>query len=280
MSKNILTVDVEDWFQVENLKSVIQGNWDQCELRVVNNTHRLLDLFEKHDTKATFFVLGWIAERFPSLVSEIAEKGHEIASHGFMHQLINEIDPEVFREDIRKSKKLLEELTKMPVIGYRAPSFSITNTATDILKEEGFLYDSSFYDFKTNHRYGVLDMENVHKAEGSNIYKLNNGIFEVPLSTVRYFGKTLPISGGGYFRLIPFFKYKELYQLSIEQNGNAIFYIHPWEIDKNQPRVNGLKASHRFRHYYNLGNTYQKLDRLFDCFEFCSIREHLKQNIQ
>jgi polysaccharide deacetylase family protein (PEP-CTERM system associated) len=279
MNKNIMTVDVEDWFQVENLKTVIQNNWDHYELRVVNNTHRLLDLFGKHDTKATFFVLGWIAERCPALVKDIAAKGHEIASHGYMHQLVYEIDPKTFRQDIQKSKQLLEKITNTEVIGYRAPSFSITGLATDILKEEGFVYDSSFFDFKKNSRYGTLDMTSACRADGTNIYQLHNGIFEAPLSTVQYLGRTVPISGGGYFRLIPFSKYKALFQSSIKQNGTGIFYLHPWEIDNKQPRVRGLKASYRFRHYYNLSNTYNKLDRLLGDFEFTSVIDQLKLKI-
>jgi polysaccharide deacetylase family protein (PEP-CTERM system associated) len=275
MKNAIMTIDVEDWFQVENLKSVINGQWDDKELRVEKSIYRLLEIFDRHGIKATFFVLGWIAERCPSIVKEIAAQDHEIASHGYMHQLIYQQNPNSFRSDLLRSKIILEDIIQKQVIGYRAPSFSITNWAIDILKNEGFIYDSSYYDFGRHDRYGKLDISNSEKIKGANIYVLSNGVFEIPMSTLNILNKKIPISGGGYFRIIPYFKFIELFKKSISQNGTSIFYLHPWEIDENQPRVKGLKANYSFRHYCNISKTFSKLERLLKSINFYSIEEIL-----
>ena len=266
MSKVFLTIDVEDWFQVENLKDVIKGQWLDKEIRVEENVHQLLMLLEKHSTKATFFVLGWIAERYPTLIKKIAAYGHEIASHGYNHELVYNQTQEAFRNDIRKSKKLLESITRRDIIGYRAPSFSITDWATDVLKEEGFLYDSSYFAFGGN-RYGKLDFSNATKDAFGAIYTLPNGLREFPATTISLFGKVLPWSGGGYFRLLPYPVFRCGYKKAIEQNGTGMFYVHPWEVDVQQPRVRGLKSSYAFRHYFGLSKTYCRLGKFINEFE-------------
>jgi polysaccharide deacetylase family protein (PEP-CTERM system associated) len=267
--KCFFTIDVEDWFQVENLKDVIQGQWDDKEFRAEANTYRLLDLLEKHDTKATFFVLGWIAEKCPQLIRDIASQGHEVASHGYGHELVYTQSPEEFQADIRKSKALLEELAGKEIIGYRAPSFSITDWATDVLVEEGFKYDSSYFEFGGN-RYGKLDLSQAEKDPEADIYKLPNGLYEFPATTLKLFGKVLPWSGGGYFRLLPYLVFRWGYQKAIKQNGSGMFYIHPWEIDAEQPRVKGLNK-YVFRHYVGLKNNLTHIYKLIEEIQFGKI---------
>lgn len=271
-SKNMLSIDVEDWFQVENLKSVIQGQWDDKELRVEANTEKILSILAENNTKATFFVLGWIAERVPGLVRKIAAQGHEVAAHGYGHQLIYDIGTEKFRDDLRRCKAMLEDITGTPVVGYRAPSFSITDEALDVLADEEFLYDSSYFDFAAHGRYGKLSTP-MSEMPGSCVKYCENGLHEIPMATVQIAGKRLPISGGGYFRLLPYAVYKALYAKAVEQQGNAVFYLHPWECDPNQPRMDGISAGHRFRHYINLSRTEHRLRRLVNDFEFSSIKD-------
>lgn len=261
MMEFILTIDVEDWFQVENLKEIVQGRWEDKESRVGINTHRILDLLDTKNSVATFFVLGWVAEKFPDMVKEIAARGHEVASHGYGHELVYKMDQDDFREDVKRSKVLLEDMTGKTVVGYRAPSFSITDWATDILCEEGFIYDSSYFDFKMN-RYGTLDLLQATKQEGKNIYQLKNGLYEIPATVLNMMGKNLPWSGGGYFRFIPLQIFVAGFQKAMRQKGISMFYMHPWEIDAGQPRVKGLKKNHAFRHYFGLHNTIKKMDEL------------------
>lgn len=271
---NMLTIDVEDWFQVENLKSSIQNHWDDKELRVEANTDKLLDMLDRHGVKATFFVLGWIAERVPGLVKRISAEGHEIASHGCSHELIYDTDPQEFRDDLRRSKIMLEDLTGKAVIGYRAPSFSITDDALCALSELGFVYDSSYFEVAKHDRYGKLSTPSKKSAEDClSVY--GNRLFEIPMATVSVAGKHLPISGGGYFRLLPFAVYRKLFARAETELGNCVFYIHPWECDPGQPRVRDIKASYRFRHYVNLNRTEKKLDKLLDCFNFTSVSRYL-----
>ncbi len=276
---NMMSIDVEDWFQVENLKSVIQRRWDDKELRVEANTERILAVLEEADTKATFFTLGWIAERAPALVRKIAQMGHEVACHGYGHELIYDIGVDAFREDIRRSRAILEDITGQPVVGYRAPSFSITDQALEVLAEEGFLYDSSYFDFGAHERYGKLNTPR-QKTEGSCLERYDCGLWEIPMATVRMMGKQLPISGGGYFRLLPYSVYKMLYAKAAEQLGNVVFYLHPWECDPGQPRVKGISAGHSFRHYINLSRTEGRLRRLVSDFEFTSIKDYIEKNAE
>ena len=259
---NALTIDVEDYFQVNAFEPyVAKESWDSYPLRVEDNVARLLDLLDEYQVKATFFVLGWVAERLPAVVKRIQERGHEVASHGYGHQLIYRIGPELFREDIRRAKQILEGITGVAVKGYRAPTYSITAKslwAFDILVEEGFFYDSSVFPVYHD-TYGIPDAPRfpytVTRAGGS--------IEEFPLSTlpIRFAGRDfqLPIAGGGYLRLLPV----QLIKWGIDRINRceqkpAVLYLHPWEIDPDQPRISaGWKS--RFRHYNNLARTEGKL---------------------
>lgn len=269
------TVDVEDYFQVDAFSDVIpRSAWGGFESRVVANTSRLLDLLDEHEVRGTFFVLGWIAERHAELVRAIAARGHEIASHGMSHQQVFTQSPAQFRHETRHSKQLLEDLIQAPVIGYRAATYSITREslwALDILQEEGFLYDSSIFPVRHD-RYGIPDARTVPHALQT---PLGKSIIEYPLTAVRVLGVNVPISGGGYFRLLP-------YALTrwglrrVEAKGRPIvFYLHPWEIDPAQPRVEGARWRSRFRHYLNLDRTLPRLDRLLQDFRFDTMRDCL-----
>jgi len=244
-----MTVDVEDFYQVGAFENDIKiDDWDNHEFRVGNNTRRILEIFEKNDVKATFFVLGWVAERDPELVKLIVEKGHELACHGYNHQKIFNQTPEEFFEDIKRSKLLLEEISGVKVNGYRAPSFSIDKRnewAFDLIKEAGFLYSSSTYSVKHDH-YGTPDWP-------SEPYQLKNGLWEYPQSTVDIMGRKIPVGGGGYFRLFPLFLSDFLMNKFESQNRYPyIFYFHPWEIDPEQPKIKTASFKSRFRHYVNL----------------------------
>jgi polysaccharide deacetylase family protein (PEP-CTERM system associated) len=272
----LLTFDVEDWFQVENLKSNINRNeWEEKKLRVKDNTQQILKILDHHNTKATFFILGWIAERVPELVKEIYKKGHEIASHGYEHQLVYNLSPEEFRKDLLKSKDILESIINDRVYGYRAPSFSITNWALDILKEEKFIYDSSFFPANSHDRYSKLDL-NIKKHGFIKI--LDNGLKEINISTLSLFNKELPWGGGGYFRLLPYWLFKLGYKKLYKEKKGAIFYFHPWELDAEQPRINDIKASYKFRHYYGLNKSEEKLKNLVRDFKFMPIINYLDFN--
>jgi polysaccharide deacetylase family protein (PEP-CTERM system associated) len=267
MIRNALTVDVEDYFHVSAFADTIsRSEWDARPLRVENNTRRLLDLFGRTDVKATFFVLGWVAERLPSLVGDIAAHGHEVACHGYSHQLVYNQTPQVFRDETHRARDLLEDIVQHPVRGYRAASYSITaqsRWALDILAEAGFTYDSSI--FPVHHdRYGIpgtpqhpytLDTPAGHK------------LVEFPLSTVNLLGMRLPIAGGGYFRLYPY-AFSRFGLGQINRGGRPfIFYLHPWEVDPQQPRVRAGRLS-RFRHYNNLHRCEARLQRLLADFSF------------
>ena len=273
---NALTVDVEDYFHVSAFaKNINQSDWDTYPSRVENNTGRLLDLFSRHQIYATFFILGWVAERYPKLVKDIAEAGHEVACHGYSHQLIYNQTTETFREETRRSKSLLEDIIQKSVLGYRAASYSITNLskwALDILVEEGFTYDSSIFPIHHD-RYGIPNaIENPHNLKTPT----GNTIVEFPLSTTKLFGYKLPIAGGGYFRLYPYLFTKIGLSKLNDDNRPFIFYLHPWEIDPNQPRVKTNLLSH-FRHYNNLDKCESRLELLLKDFKFCTVLEVLKR---
>ncbi len=273
MKKTILlTFDVEDWFQVENFKEYIPfSTWDARELRVEKNTIELLDLLESISSsiKATFFILGWVAERCPDLVREIQKRGHEVASHGFDHHLCYNQTPAALREDLVKSKELLEKITGVEVAGYRAPSFSVTDDVLQVIKDVGYLYDSSYNSFDGHGRYGKLTLPQGQKANKA-IYKISESFYEIPVSNLVIAGKTIPWGGGGYFRLTPASLFLVGVNNILKQNNNYTFYMHPWEIDSDQPRVKGASTLFRFRHYVNLSRAQKKLKKLIMAYPKCS----------
>jgi polysaccharide deacetylase family protein (PEP-CTERM system associated) len=244
-----MSIDVEDWFQVENLKPVIpRGGWDARETRVERNTMRMLELLAEQGARATFFVLGWVAERYPQLIRRIAEAGHEIASHGYGHDLLYNLSPAEFQADVTRCKQILEGLTGRPVRGYRAPSFSITDWAIPILQELGFEYDSSLFPTVAHDRYGRLSGVDA----GQPLVELRPGFYEVGISCLRLGKRGLPWGGGGYFRIMPYSPWRAGVRRILRSGTPYMFYIHPWEIDPGQPRMGGLGRISRFRHYANL----------------------------
>lgn len=271
---NILTIDVEDYFQVENFTKVIKtSDWGKYESRVAQNTEKILRILEDTNIKTTFFVLGWVAERFPRLIEKIHKAGHEVASHGYDHRLVYKQKPDEFRRDLRKAKDILEDIVQRPVVGYRAPSYSITKKsmwALDILMEEGFRYDSSL--FPIHHDKGGMPDS---KRYPFRIYNHKKYLWEFPLSTVRIRNRNIPFSGGGYFRLLPY----SFIKWSIESINNegrpAVMYLHPWEFDPSQPKIKADYLS-MFRHYVNMSKTEGKLKELLGDFEFKSIADYLE----
>jgi polysaccharide deacetylase family protein (PEP-CTERM system associated) len=269
---NALTIDVEDYYHVSGFESVIRfEDWDRYESRVERNTHRMLDLLDAYSTKATFFVLGWVAERHPNLVRTIQERGHEVASHSYAHRLVYQMTPEEFRHDVRKAKTLVEDITGRPVTGFRAASFSITKRSLwglETLVEEGFQYDSSIFPILRD-RYGIPGYPRFpHRVELNGAYLL-----EYPPSTVTVGGARLPIAGGGYLRLFPYALIRwGIRQINEREKQPAIVYVHPWEIDPEQPRIRGSYLS-RLRQYINLGKTEGVFTRLLEDFRFAPIRE-------
>jgi polysaccharide deacetylase family protein (PEP-CTERM system associated) len=260
---NAMTIDVEDYFQVEAFASTIdRKDWERLPARVARNTERLLDILAEAETEATFFVLGWIARRHPALVKRIAAAGHELASHGSDHVRVNSQSHEVFRADVRQSKHILEDLGGVPVLGYRAPTFSIgrdSSWAHGILREEGFQYSSSVYPIRHD-LYGTAGAPRT-------VFAPLPGLIEVPLTAVRVLGIDVPASGGGFFRLFPYSLTRRLLAHANRANCSpAVFYIHPWEIDPGQPRQRQAPLLSRFRHYLNLGRTEARLRRLLRDF--------------
>ncbi len=272
---NVMSVDVEDYFQVEAFSSVIApSTWDGYPARVEHNTRKVLELLARREVRATFFVLGWVAKRWPGLVQEIAAAGHEIASHGMSHQLIYRQSVDVFRQETRDSKKLLEDIVQCPVIGYRAATYSITERslwALDILAEEGFQYDSSIFPMRHD-RYGIPDANPLpHRLTTPGGLSL----VEFPISVLRYGPMKIPVAGGGYFRLFPY-GFSRWALDRINKNGqDFVFYIHPWEVDPAQPRVGEAGILSKFRHYLNLDRCTGRLERLLDDFEFTTMRSSL-----
>lgn len=273
---NAMTVDVEDYFHVSAFASMVsRSSWALMESRVCANTNRLLDLFAQADIRATFFVLGWVAERFPDIVRRIHDAGHELASHSYDHGLVFDKTPEEFRQDLRRARDVIEQAAGVPVRGYRAPSFSITAKslwALGVLAEEGYAFDSSIYPI--NHdRYGIPDWSR-------NVEQLDLGagrLWELPGSTVRRLGLNLPIGGGGYFRLLPYgWTHWGIGALNQSERRPAIFYIHPWEIDPDQPRIQ-CGAGTRVRHYRNLEKTEKRLSRLVKDFRFGTVSDVLAE---
>jgi len=329
----LLTIDVEDWFQVENFKPWIPFyTWDQRELRVERNVHRLLDLFDsielntqgnelnqlnqpsniseaylfdscevagkpgslevsdpqpipinkqrtapnKQQTtdhiqtkkiKATFFVLGWLVDRFPNIVREIQSRGHEIASHGCCHELPEFLSADELKQDLTDSKKLLEDITGAPISGYRAPSFAINDDILKIIEDAGYLYDSSYNSFGLHGRYGRISLNGTCKKGVA--HKISDNFFELPISNLMINGWVLPWGGGGYFRLAPYQLFRYGVEVILKKNDAYIFYMHPWELDPNQPSVKNASMNYKFRHYTNLNKTKSRLKRLIENFDQC-----------
>ncbi len=268
---NAMTVDVEDYFQVAAFESVIsRSTWDKIPCRVERNVDTILALFEERGITATFFTLGWIAERYPMMVKRIAAAGHEVASHGYGHERIVKQSPCVFRNDVRKSKRILEDLVGKRIRGYRAPSYSIatkTLWAHDVLSDEGYEYSSSVVPIKH-------DLYGIPTASRFPYKTASDQLLEIPISTVKVFGKTLNCGGGGWFRLFPYsFTRNSLTRINEIEHQPSVFYFHPWEIDFLQPRVQQASFRSKFRHYINLSRTMPRLRRLLEDLNWSSMEE-------
>jgi len=264
---NALTIDVEDYFQVSALSPhIARAEWERMPCRVERNTDRILGLLEDTASQATFFILGWIAERYPGLVGRIAGAGHEVASHGYAHYRATEQTPEDFLRDIRRAKAILEDITGVEVKGYRAPSFSVGKDnpwAFDCIAEAGYRYSSSVYPVRHDH-YGMPDAPRLP-------YRPRENLLEIPIATARLAGRNLPAGGGGYFRLLPYAISRALVRRLNAEGGAAVFYLHPWELDPQQPRIAGTGVKTRFRHYVNLHLTEPRLRKLLSDFRWSRI---------
>jgi len=268
-----LSFDIEEHFQVAAFDCVARRrHWGSLESRVERNTHLILDLLEARGIHATMFVLGWVAERHKQLIRRIVESGHELASHGYAHELITGQTPPAFREDIRRAKVILEDIGRRPILGYRAPTFSITREtewALPILVEEGYQYDSSIMSV-VHDTYGIpRAIPTIHT-----ISTVAGPIWEVPPSTWKWAGLTIPVAGGGYFRLIPYLLFKRLLRRVESQGRPLVMYLHPWELDPHQPRMRGSILS-EFRHYLNLHKVENRLQQLLKDFSFGPIHHLL-----
>jgi polysaccharide deacetylase family protein (PEP-CTERM system associated) len=277
--QNAMTIDVEDYFHVSAFEGLMpRQSWDRFESRVVANTERLLSIFDEAGVRATFFVLGWVAERHPSLVRRIAGLGHEIASHGYAHRLVYDQTPRAFRDDVRRAKDLLESASGQIVLGFRAPSYSVTPQslwAIDILIEEGYAYDASVFPIRHD-RYGIP----VSPRHAYVVRREAGSLIEAPASTVRWGTMNLPIAGGGYFRILPYAWTRwGISRLNTVEGQPAIFYLHPWEIDPGQPRLSGSFLS-EFRHYRHLDQTEARLRTLLNDFDFTPMRDVLHDMLQ
>ncbi|MHB1352276.1 MAG: XrtA system polysaccharide deacetylase [Thiobacillus sp.] len=265
--KNALSVDVEDYFQVSAFAPHIpRAQWDALPCRIERNVDLILDLLDQSGSKATFFTLGWIAERYPQVVRRIVDNGHELASHGYGHERASDLTPAAFREDVTRAKRILEDLGGVGVRGYRAPSFSIDHRnwwAVAELEEAGYAYSSSIYPVRHDH-YGMPDAPRFpHRPNGE------RGILEIPPTTLPVFGRNLPAAGGGWFRLLPYEMSRwMLKRVNACDGAPCMFYFHPWEVDPGQPRPRGVSVKTRFRHYVNLGRTAGRLRRLLTDFEW------------
>ncbi len=261
---NAMSIDVEDYFQVAAFAPYIdRSRWETLPCRVERNIELILELLDRHETRATFFTLGWIAERYPEMIREIVSCGHELASHGYAHARASELSREAFHDDLSRSKALLEEIAGVAVRGYRAPSFSIGAAnlwAHDVIAETGHAYSSSVYPIAHDH-YGMPEAPRF-------AWRTPSGVVEIPPSSLRMLGRNLPASGGGYFRLLPYPVSRwSIRHINEREREPCIFYFHPWEVDPEQPRVRQANAKSRFRHYVNLERTAGRLDRLLR--DFC-----------
>jgi polysaccharide deacetylase family protein (PEP-CTERM system associated) len=264
--RNALTVDVEEYFQVAAFENTIErSGWDAAESRVEYNTGRVLDLFAAKGFKATFFVLGWIAERHPALVRRIVAGGHELASHGYDHTRVHQFTPEQFRADVTRTKAMLEDIGGVVIRGYRAPSYSINGRnlwALDVLHETGHVYSSSIYPIRH-------DLYGMPEAPRFPFRFKPDGILEIPVTTVHMGGRNYPCGGGGYFRLLPYPLFRwALARVNATDRQPGLFYFHPWEVDPGQPRVQGAPLKSRFRHYLNLDSMHARLEQLLTDFQW------------
>lgn len=260
-----MSVDVEDYFQVAAFeKNIDPSDWDKLPCRVENNTHKILEMFEQANVHSTFFVLGWVAERYPELVQAIVDQGHELASHGYAHQRATLQSRAVFRDDIDRAKKLLEDISGKKISGYRAPSYSISTQnlwAHDELLEAGHQYSSSVYPVKHD-LYGIPDAPRF-------AYRCENGLLEIPITTSKIGSKNIPAGGGGFFRFFPYsFSKWNINRVNQNEQQPTIFYFHPWEIDPEQPRQTGISLKSRFRHYLNLNKMQPRLKQLLSDFQW------------
>lgn len=262
--RNAMSVDVEDWFQVQAYAGAIpRGSWDAQASRVEANTDRVLAAFDRAGVRATFFTLGWVAERRPALLRRIAAAGHEVASHGHGHELVHAIGEARFRADVRRARRVLEDVAGVPVRGYRAPTFSISPRATPwahrVLAEEGYGYSSSVFPIRHD-LYGAPDAPRVPHRPAP------DGVTEVPMTTLRAAGRNLPMAGGGWFRLMPYAAFRAGLRRANRADGPGVFYFHPWEVDPGQPRVPAAPRLSRFRHRVGLATMEARLDRLLRDF--------------
>lgn len=263
---NAMTVDVEDYFQVAAFEKCIpRDQWPRWPVRVEANTQRILELFARQRIHATFFVLGWVAERFPALIRAIGAAGHELASHGYGHERLVNLSRDEFRQGIVRTKHLLEDIGGSPVLGYRAPSYSIGPTtlwAHEVLRQCGHRYSSSIVPIRH-------DLYGMPAAPRFAFYTDSPGLLEVPVTTVRIGGRNWPCGGGGYFRLLPYALFKRGFKrVNERERRSGVFYFHPWEVDPRQPRVSGVTAKNRVRHYLNLSRTAPRIERLVRDFHF------------
>jgi polysaccharide deacetylase family protein (PEP-CTERM system associated) len=267
---NALTIDVEDYFQVSAFVPYIaRSEWERCDCRIERNMDRILRMLDEHGARATFFTLAWIAQRYPQLVRRIVENGHELASHGFGHERATEQDERSFLADITGAKRVLEDIAGTSVQGYRAPSFSVGPDnlwAFDCIRRAGYRYSSSIYPIRHDH-YGMPDAPRFTHRVGENLV-------EVPVTTMRLFDRNWPAGGGGYFRLMPYSISRWLlHRVNRIDRQPAVFYFHPWEIDADQPRIQGISFKTHFRHYVNLGRTERRLKRLLADFRWGRVDE-------
>jgi polysaccharide deacetylase family protein (PEP-CTERM system associated) len=265
-----MTVDVEDYFHVSAFDGIVsRASWDGFDSRVTKNTNEMLEIFDRAGVRATFFVLGWVAARFPALVRRIADLGHEVASHGFHHQLLYMLTPAQFREDVRSARRAIEDASGQPVMGFRAPSYSVVESslwAIDVLIEEGYAYDASIFPIHHD-RYGIPDAPR-HPYE---LRRSAGSLLELPGSTVRVGRVNLPIAGGGYFRQLPYSWTKwGIARVNRLERQPVVFYLHPWEIDPDQPRL-PVRGARRVRHYRGLDQTRARLTRLLSDFRFDAV---------
>ena len=270
---NVMTVDVEDYFQVSAFEPYIRrDSWDQRECRVERNVDRILQLFDRHGVKATFFTLGWIAERYPQMVRRMVAQGHELASHGWSHVRVTQQEPDAFRQDVLRTKALLEDVSGQEILGYRAASYSIGADnlwALDVLRETGHLYSSSIYPIRH-------DLYGMPEAPRFAFRPSEGGFLEFPVTTFRIANRNLPCGGGGWFRLVPYAGMRwAIRRVNRVDGESAIFYFHPWEIDPGQPRQAGIDAKTRFRHYLNLERMESRLNRLLNDFSWGRMDEVL-----
>lgn len=265
---NALSIDVEDYFQVSAFAShVRRSDWDSMECRIERNIERMLGLLADANATATFFTLGWIAERYPELIRRIAEAGHEIASHGFGHERASEQTPDAFLADIRLAKAIIEDVTSREVRGYRAPSFSVESSnrwAFDSIARAGYRYSSSIYPIRHDH-YGEPDAPRF-------AHEVRPGLLEIPVATVRMGRRNWPAGGGGYFRLLPYaLSCWSIAHINKRDRQPAMFFLHPWELDPDQPRIAGTSRKTRFRHYVNLHRTAPRLAQLLRDFRWSRV---------